>query len=188
MSRHAPKARERLIETASELFYARGFGNVGINDIFEAAGVARGTLYYNFGSKHDLIRAVLERRLEQRLSWLKSVEEQTEEPRARLERAIEMHLEWMQGDTYRGCSFLNALIEMGAEADEVKDLTLKQKEAVRVYFETLAGRAGLTRPEAFSFDLMVLLDGATVTALFRSPEGVTEQARTFISRLMTEYD
>ena len=179
VSKNASKARERLIETASELFYARGFTNVGINEIFEKAGVARGTLYYNFASKRELIRAVLERRLAQRLEWLEAVKN-LDDPAKQLEKAVEMHLEWMQSDSYRGCSFLNALIEMGAEGDEVRDLTLEQKEAVRTFFEGLASRAGLNNSQTFSHELMLVIDGATVTSLFREPEEVAVYARRII--------
>ena len=182
VSKNASTARERLIETASELFYARGFTNVGINEIFERAGVARGTLYYNFASKKALIRAVLARRLAQRLEWLRAVES-LDDPEKQLERAVEMHLEWMQSDSYRGCSFLNALIEMGAEGDEVRDLTLEQKEAVRTFFEGLASRAGLNDPEAFSHELMLVIDGATVTSLFREPGEVALYARRIIKAI-----
>ncbi len=53
--------RERLVDAASELFHARSYGSVGIQDICDRAGVRRGSFYYYFGSKTELGEAVLER-------------------------------------------------------------------------------------------------------------------------------
>ena len=157
---------------------------MGIDEIFEHAGVSRGTLCYNFGSKTDLSRAVLEQRLEKRLEGLRSAEAHSDDPRARLVRALEMCLEWLQGDAYRGCSFLNAVVEVGRVAADVKEVTWRQKEAVRSYFEGLARDAGLGRPEGVSQELMLVLDGATVTALFRAPEEVAESARVLLGKIL----
>lgn len=55
-------ARERLLEAADRLFYNEGVGRVGIDRVLEESGVAKGSLYYNFGGKDDLVRAYLQNR------------------------------------------------------------------------------------------------------------------------------
>ncbi|MDH4248593.1 MAG: TetR/AcrR family transcriptional regulator [Deltaproteobacteria bacterium] len=65
-SKTTPQApRERLLQTASRLFYAQGVANVGIPEIIREAGIARMTLYYHFPSKEDLIREVLTMRVQE---------------------------------------------------------------------------------------------------------------------------
>src|SRR6478736_5820401 len=59
-------ARERLLAAADELFYAEGINNVGIDRVIEHAGVAKASLYSNFRSKDELVRAYLEARHEVR--------------------------------------------------------------------------------------------------------------------------
>src|SRR5919198_6538056 len=54
--------RERLLDTAYELFSRRGIRGVGIEEVIEHAGVAKATLYRHFPSKDDLVLAFLERR------------------------------------------------------------------------------------------------------------------------------
>jgi len=54
-----PVLRERLIAAANELFYEEGVHTVGIDRVFERAGVAKATLHSSFGSKDELIRAYL---------------------------------------------------------------------------------------------------------------------------------
>ena len=55
------KARARLVEAASELFYAHGIRNVSIEQVLDVAHVTRSTLYRYFGTKDDLVVAYLER-------------------------------------------------------------------------------------------------------------------------------
>jgi AcrR family transcriptional regulator len=57
-----PPARERLLTAADELFYREGVQTVGIDRIISRAGVAKASLYSNFGSKEELVRAYLESR------------------------------------------------------------------------------------------------------------------------------
>ena len=52
-------ARERLLRTASELFYREGIHSVGVDRIIAEAGVTRATFYRHFPSKEDLVEAYL---------------------------------------------------------------------------------------------------------------------------------
>src|ERR1700730_16060490 len=61
-----PSPRDRLIDTAGDLFYERGLPNVGINEVTERAGVARMTLYNNLDSQDALALAASDRRAEAR--------------------------------------------------------------------------------------------------------------------------
>ena len=54
--------RERLLQAASELFYAEGVQSVGIDRVIERAGVAKASLYSTFGSKEQLVCAYLDDR------------------------------------------------------------------------------------------------------------------------------
>src|SRR5258706_348761 len=50
-----PSARERLLAASDELFYRDGVHSTGIDAIIERAGVAKGSLYYIFGGKDELV-------------------------------------------------------------------------------------------------------------------------------------
>ena len=60
--RESQDKRGELLERAMELFAARGYDAVGVQEIAEAAGVTKPTLYYYFGNKEGLLRALLEGR------------------------------------------------------------------------------------------------------------------------------
>lgn len=63
MSRATPRThgtRQRLFAAAIELIGQRGAEAVTVDEIAAAAGVAKGTVYYNFGSKNELVAQLLE--------------------------------------------------------------------------------------------------------------------------------
>src|SRR5688500_18876879 len=110
-------ARERILESAYELFSRRGIRGVGIDEIIEHAGVAKATLYRHFPSKDDLALAFLERREER---WTRGWVE--EEARRRATSPAEQLLAifdafdgWFRRDDFEACSFINVLLEMGAQ-------------------------------------------------------------------------
>ncbi|WP_261441872.1 TetR/AcrR family transcriptional regulator [Serratia grimesii] len=58
------QTRERLIETARQLFTVRGYGGTSIRDIASQAGYSQGAFYSNFASKEDLLLQLLQRHME----------------------------------------------------------------------------------------------------------------------------
>ena len=51
--------RERIWQCALELFYAKGYDAVGVQEIAQKAGITKPTLYYYFGSKYGLLETLL---------------------------------------------------------------------------------------------------------------------------------
>ena len=56
-----PGVRDRILATASDLFYQHGIRAVGVDLVVEKAGVAKTSLYRHFGTKDDLVVAFLQR-------------------------------------------------------------------------------------------------------------------------------
>lgn len=52
--------KERIMKCALDLFYAKGYDAVGVQEIAEKAGITKPTLYYYFGSKLGLLKSILE--------------------------------------------------------------------------------------------------------------------------------
>src|SRR5215210_7317863 len=110
-------ARERILETAYELFSRRAVRDVGVDEVIERAGVAKATLYRHFPSKSDLVLAFLERREEQ---WTVGFVEAG--ARARGGTAEEQLLGifdvfdgWFRSPAFDTCAFINVLLEMGPQ-------------------------------------------------------------------------
>ncbi|MGA3602056.1 TetR/AcrR family transcriptional regulator [Lysinibacillus agricola] len=61
MRKEAQERRNEILDAADELFGQKGFDGTSTNDILEKVGIARGTLYYHFKSKEDIMDALIER-------------------------------------------------------------------------------------------------------------------------------
>jgi AcrR family transcriptional regulator len=59
--KEAGERRNEILDAADELFSQKGFDGASTNDILERIGIARGTLYYHFKSKEDIMDALIER-------------------------------------------------------------------------------------------------------------------------------
>ena len=106
-------ARERILDSAYELFAKNGIQAVGIEAVLAHSGVARQTLYRHFDSKQDLVLAFLERREEVwTKEWLQAeVERRETEPAARLLVIFDVFDEWFQVPDFEGCTFINVMLE-----------------------------------------------------------------------------
>ena len=153
------EARARLLEAADELFYTEGIHTVGIDRIIEKAGVAKGSLYYIFGSKDELVKAYLENR---HGNWTRRVEEHVEratEPTDRMLAVFDALDELFVEPDYHGCAFQRAAAE--SEEGSVEQLG---NEAFRTWlddlFYGLARDAGVADPKLVGRQLVLLYDGA----------------------------
>lgn len=59
--KEAEERKEEILDAAEKLFAAKGFDNTSTGDILDAVGIARGTLYYHFKSKEEILDSVIGR-------------------------------------------------------------------------------------------------------------------------------
>lgn len=62
--KEAAERRNEILDVAERLFCTRGYDNTSTNDILTEIGIARGTLYYHFKSKEDILDAMIDRILD----------------------------------------------------------------------------------------------------------------------------
>ncbi|MGF1473258.1 MAG: TetR/AcrR family transcriptional regulator [Rubrobacteraceae bacterium] len=170
-------AAEKVLRSASELFYRDGITATGVDTIVEHAGVAKRTLYNNFGGKDHLVAAYLRDRDERWRSSLRELTDRYEDPKERLLAAFEAYGEWLVGDEYRGCAFINAASEISDPDHPAREVALSHKEGVREHLASLAAEAELQDPNTLAEKLLLLLEGATVTASMRKSREPLDTAK-----------
>src|SRR5258708_5701235 len=104
-------ARERLLSSASELFYAEGVQTVGIDRIIEHAGVAKASLYNIFGSKEGLVGAYLASHYDETTERITAAVERHRSSRRRLLAVFEAQAQIVAEPGFRGCAFITASAE-----------------------------------------------------------------------------
>lgn len=169
MTANQQSARERILDTAGQLFYQRGFHAVGIDTIVAASGVAKMTLYRHFASKDDLIVAYLERSNEQFWRWIDGVVADVRDPKAQLEAMFEAFGQLANSPRCLGCTFQGTAGEFPAREHPVHAVALAHKQAVRERLRTLAEAAQLREPDQLAAQLLLLMDGAWAAARMFGP-------------------
>ncbi|WP_206107793.1 TetR/AcrR family transcriptional regulator [Paludisphaera rhizosphaerae] len=158
-------ARERVLETAEDLFYREGVRAVGIDTIIARSGVAKMSLYRNFPSKDDLVVAYLEARNRRFFAnWDRAVGSEDAAPRARLRGLIEATLKRVSQAGYRGCPFLNSAAEFPAPDHPARAVISEHKREVRARLLGLCRDLKARNPETLTAQLIVLLDGVYASA------------------------
>jgi AcrR family transcriptional regulator len=180
----AASTRERLLETASRLFYERGFQAVGVDQISAESGVAKMTLYRHFPSKDDLVVAYLERSEEMFCDWFERALATEREPRDKLIAVFTALSALARSAHCLGCTFQVSAAEYPDPRHPAHRVAVAHKQELRLRLELLAKQAGLRDPSTLADQLLLLMDGTWVAArMFRraSPaRHVVEAAKSLI--------
>lgn len=178
-------ARERLIETASKLFYREGVRAVGVERVAAEAGVSKMTLYRHFPSKDDLVVAALDARDGPALALLRAASEHAEGgPRERLLACFAMLGPWFESRGFRGCPFMNASLELADPGHPARAVAARHKAATRDHFATLTAELDVADPEPLADQLALVFDGAIAQAQMREPATVAAAALTAAASLL----
>ncbi|MQA35790.1 TetR/AcrR family transcriptional regulator [Modestobacter roseus] len=163
------EARERLLRTASTLFYAEGLRAVGVDRVIAEASVTRATFYRHFPGKEDLVVAYLhgvDRAVRDRAGVV---------PTGAAEAARWLHaLTAMVGDTvcgvgFRGCAFINAAAEYPDPASPVRRAVRAHREWLEDGVRTAFATVGHPDPADAARRWLVLRDGAMVAGYLADP-------------------
>lgn len=71
--KEAAERRDEILDVAERLFCTNGYDNTSTNDILAEIGIARGTLYYHFKSKEDILDAMIDRILDEIIRKAKNI-------------------------------------------------------------------------------------------------------------------
>jgi AcrR family transcriptional regulator len=162
----SPRAKERILAAAYDLFSRYGIRAVGIDAIIERSGVARMTLYRHFTCKEQLVLAFLEQRAQFWSSeWLqREVARRAATARDRLLAIFDVFGEWFRVEGFEGCTFINVMLEMSNPDDRVRRASIEYLEQIREFLAQLAGEAGIPDRNAFARKWHILMKGSIVAA------------------------
>lgn len=183
----ALSTRDRLLETAANLFYAEGITATGVDTIVGQAGVSKPTLYRHFGSKPAMVAAVLEDlHLRRRQAVIEYVDAHACEPRERLLAVFDWLGDWHASEGSRGCAFLNAAAELSGADHPARAVIAAHKRWTRDYLTSLATDAQLHEPETLAYELLLLIDGANARVLAEGDLQAASRARR-VAELLIEH-
>ncbi len=160
-----PATRERILDAAGKLFYARGIRAVGMAEIVTAAGCGKNVLYRHFPSKDLLVLAYLQRAAEQidgsmdtALTGLDKI------PSAALVAITREVADRVTARGFRGCPFRNYLREMRNPSDAPGRFALKEVRGLRTRVDRLVADLGTDEPDVLADRIWLLIEGLYASA------------------------
>jgi AcrR family transcriptional regulator len=178
-SPHGSSVRDRLLDTAADLFYRQGVRAVGVDLVVERTGVAKTSLYRHFPSKDDLVAAVLERDDQNYWAyWDRIARRLSRDPKAELTAHVQWIAQYIGRPEYRGCAFLNAATEFPSSDHPARQIALRHKAELRRRLHALTQRMSVKDPDALADQLVLLIDGAYVNGQLRGKRGPVQALAT----------
>ena len=160
----------RVLDTAAELFYARGVHEVGMDELVRATGFGKATVYRLFPTKDALVGAYLERHAQ---AILELIDRDIAERRpADAVRAIFGAIEAdLARPGFRGCAFNNASIEFDDPQHPARVAAREYRAALRSRLRELAESVAPGQGERLGDQLALLVDGMYTSAAHLGPDG-----------------
>jgi AcrR family transcriptional regulator len=186
----APKSRvrDRIMRTASDLFYRHGIHAVGVDTIATEAGTNKMSFYRNFASKDELVAEYL--RSEERegqVWWDETIDAHAGNPREQVESLFDMLVENNQEEDCRGCALATAAVEITEPDHPARPVIEKYNADLRARFRRLARDMGAREPNALGDSLMLLWEGAYVARITMGADGPVQGAAKAARALIAAY-
>jgi AcrR family transcriptional regulator len=175
-------AAQRVLDAAERLFYSRGVQAVGIDMVVAEAGVGLKTLYAHFGSKDRLVEAYLRRRNGRWLERLQTRIAQLQGP-DRVFAVFDALGDWFAEPGFSGCAFINAAGELHTNPT-ARAIAREHKQSMRTLLQRATHDAAVTDPDTLADRLMLLAEGAIVTAYVEGDELAADRARSAAAALL----
>jgi AcrR family transcriptional regulator len=182
------RVRDRIMQTASNLFYCRGIRAVGVDTIASEAGTNKMSFYRSFASKDELVAEYL--RGEERVGWQwwdETVAEHAGNPRAQVESLFDVLVTNTCKAGSRGCALANAAVEITEPDHPARPIVEQYKAEMRRRFRHLAQEMGAREPDSLGDALMLLWEGAYLTRLTLGQHGPVEGAAKAARALISVY-
>ncbi len=181
-------AREKILSTASKLFYRRGINSVGVDEIVKRSGVTKMTLYKHFPSKDILATNCLGQIHHQWNSWfLDRVQVQSavaKNPNEQVLVIFDILEEWFQSPGFRGCPFINTVAEIGDRHHPARKAAVAFKQKLLDTIQEALTSVGRGRSDELGVQLLMLIDGAIVRAVMTDSPRPAKIARKAAAKLL----
>lgn len=182
-------AKEKIMNTASRLFYEQGYNLTGINQIIEEAEISKPSLYNHFKSKNDLLMAYLDERY---ANWFEEYNDFTKDitdPYERLMSLFDFRIDRQIKSGYGGCVWNKIVAEAPKEEVQVFERTTKFKNAIKVLVVDMVKQ--LNRPqgqllsdEELAETVFLHMEGGVIMAYITKSHQALENAKEIVRKLI----
>ena len=177
-SNDTPKAADRILSTAGELFYREGTRAIGVDEIVSRAGATKPTLYRAFPSKDHLIAAYLEGQGEGFWAYFEAaVGKHPDDPKAQILAFFDELGERATKPGYRGCALTNAAVEYPAPNHPARLVSVEHKQGLRERLREMTRAMDARKPKKLADSLLLLIEGGYVSSQLFGKDGPAGAAK-----------
>jgi AcrR family transcriptional regulator len=179
MPRPSERTRRRLLDSAYELFYRKGFSRVGVDEIAAFAKVTKRTLYYHFESKDELLAAVFELHHELALARIRRWEDRYSGSADDIVAVLFAELgKWSAKPGFAGAGFTRIVMELAdLPGHPARVIARRHKAAVEAWYAELLAKVRVPSPAERAREIVLLVEGATALMLIHADPSYIETAR-----------
>jgi AcrR family transcriptional regulator len=156
-----PGTAEKVLSSASRLFYANGVRAVGVDWIVADSGVAKTSLYRHFQTKDDLVVAFLKREDDEFWQqWDAALAGDGDDPAQELKRLLDWIGKKVAQEGYRGCPQINVAAEFADPKHPAREVRREHKAQMLARLKKIVRRIGVSQADDKAMQLAMLIDGA----------------------------
>ena len=184
-----PRVKDRIFETACDLFYRQGIRCVGVDTIASEAGTNKMSFYRSFPSKDDLVVEYLEKQSEAFWEWWDSiVSTHPDDPRRQIEALFAGQVAKACPQNQHGCAFINAAVELRDTDRDAIAVIHRNKAEIRKRLRKMAKATGAKSPDLLGDALVLLAEGNAMTHLsFAHEEWPGLQSPKIVKKLLDAF-
>jgi AcrR family transcriptional regulator len=175
--------RIRLLDTAARLFYTEGVHRVSLERVITEAGVPEVTLEESFGGRDGLVRAYLELRHSRTRERINRELTRYGTARDRLVGVFEIQGAAFSEPGFRGCAFVSASAQ-ALPGEVVNEVAAEYRTWLHDLFRGLAGSADAPDPDELADQLVLLYDGAGISAWMDHRPATVHTSRSIAAALV----
>ena len=168
--------REKILNTATDLFQTRGINSTGVDTIVAVAGTTKMTLYKYFKTKEGLILAVLNKGQQDFQSWLDN-KLNSKAPDDKIKQLFDFIEEWITSPSFLGMGFIKASAEFPNEESPIHQLSSEQSREFRQFISKLASDAKIKDADGLALQLSILFEGAVQAEQMKRGSGAIKYAK-----------
>ena len=179
--------REKILETASRLFFEQGYNLTGINQIIEEADIARGSLYNHFKSKNDLLLSYLREAEVRYFAKLDAFLRPVKDPRKKLLAVFDFRMGLQQQYNFAGCRFVKLGAEVSRDQTDVLAVLASHKRRFKEVIRSLANEVEIKAPftaDTLTETMYMMMEGASVIGALEKSDAQFKEAKRIISEMV----
>jgi AcrR family transcriptional regulator len=160
------RVRDRIFESACDLFYRNGIHKVCVESIATEAGSNKMSFYRNFASKEELVAEYLNDQVKDYWAWWDAaIAPYAGDARRQLEALFDAYTEKSLSSSVSGCALGNAALELREESHPGFAIARGFKAEMRRRLRALARAAGAAKPNQLGDGLLLIMEGGYLTRI-----------------------